>query len=146
MYFNKAIIIGNLTRDPEVRALPSGVTVATIGVATNRIWKDKNGVRQEDTQFHNVVAFGRQAEIINQYLKKGSSILVEGRLQTQSWDAPDGSKRYKTEIVTEQMQLGPRAGGAGGDRSINQDVKGASKEMPVIDLNAEDIKAEDLPF
>ena len=146
MNLNKVFLIGNLTRDPEFKTLPSGTAVVSFGVATNRVWKDQKGEKKEDTQFHNVVAFGRQAEIINQYLKKGSSIMVEGRLQTQSWDAPDGSKRYKTEIVTEQMQLGPRSGGGKSDAGINQETKGSNKEMPVIDLNSEDIKSEDLPF
>lgn len=146
MNLNKVFLIGNLTRDPELKTLPSGTAVVSFGVATNRVWKDQKGEKKEDTQFHNVVAFGRQAEVINQYLKKGSMIFVEGRIQTQSWDAPDGSKRYKTEVVAETFQFGPKTGSAGGDRSINQDVKGGSKEMPVIDLNSEDIKSEDLPF
>ena len=99
MYLNKAIVIGNLTRDPEIKTLPSGTSVTTIGVATNRVWKDRDGNRQEDTQFHNVVVFGRQAETTAQYLHKGSSVLVEGRMQTKSWDAADGTKKYRTEVV-----------------------------------------------
>ena len=114
MFLNKAIIIGNLTRDPELRSLPSGIQVATIGVATNRVWKDKNGVKQESADFHNVVVFGRQAETSAQYLKKGASVLVEGRMQTRSWDGTDGQKKYRTEIVADRIQFGPRAGGAGG--------------------------------
>src|SRR3989338_9198769 len=105
MYFNKAIIIGNLTRDPELRAMPSGGQVATLGVATNRVWNDKNGAKQESTDFHNVVVFGRQAEIVGQYLKKGSSLLVEGRMQTRSWDGQDGQKKYRTEIVADRIQF-----------------------------------------
>src|SRR5437773_1675093 len=99
MYLNKAFIIGNLTRDPELRSLPSGIQVASFSVATNRVYKDKNGARQESSDFHNVVVFGRQAETANQYLKKGASVLVEGRMQTRSWDAKDGQKKYRTEIV-----------------------------------------------
>ncbi|KKT85474.1 MAG: Single-stranded DNA-binding protein, partial [Parcubacteria group bacterium GW2011_GWD1_44_9] len=99
MYFNRAIIIGNLTRDPELRSLTSGVQVATMGVATNRVWKDKSGARQESTDYHNVVVFGRQAETTAQYLRKGSSVLVEGRMQTRSWEAADGIKKYRTEVV-----------------------------------------------
>lgn len=83
MYLNKAIIIGNLTRDPELKSLPSGIRVASFSVATNRVWKDKNGVKQENVDYHNVVVFGRQAEIVGQYLKKGGSVLVEGRMQTK---------------------------------------------------------------
>lgn len=114
MYLNKAMIIGNLTRDPEVRALPSGIKVCSLSVATNRVWKDKNGARQESTDYHNIVVFGRQAETAAQYLKKGASVLVEGRIQTRSWDDKDGQKKYRTEIVADRVQFGPRAGGGGG--------------------------------
>src|SRR3712207_5859450 len=114
MYLNKAILIGNLTRDPELRSLPSGIQVTSFSVATNRVWKDKNGAKQESADYHNVVVFGRQADIASQYLKKGSSVLVEGRMQTRSWDGPDGQKKYRTEIVADRIQFGPRAGGAQG--------------------------------
>src|SRR3990167_5561270 len=107
MYLNKALLIGNLTRDPELRSLPSGVKVCSFSLATNRIWKDKNGARQESTDYHNVVVFGKQAESVSQYLKKGSSVLVEGRMQTRSWDAPEG-KKYRMEIVADNIQFGPR--------------------------------------
>src|SRR3954466_9503681 len=110
MYLNKALVIGNLTRDPEMKALPSGIQVASFSVATNRVWKDKSGVKQESADFHNVVVFGRQAEIVSQYLKKGASVLVEGRMQTRSWDAQDGQKKYRTEIVADRVQFGPRGG------------------------------------
>ncbi len=108
MYLNRAIIIGNLTRDPELRSLPSGVQVASFGVATNRVWKDKDGSKKEDVQFHNIVVFGRQAETTSQFLRKGSSVLVEGRMQTRSWESPDGKKNYRTEIVADRIQFGPR--------------------------------------
>src|SRR3989338_1889390 len=112
MYLNKAMIIGNLTRDPELRSLPSGIKVCSFSVATNRVCKDKNCARQEGTDFHNVVVFGRSAETVAQYMKKGSSILVEGRIQTRSWeDKQSGEKKYRTEIVAERTQFGPRAGG-----------------------------------
>src|SRR3989338_4358057 len=113
MYLNKAFIIGNLTRDPELRALPSGIQVASFGMATNRVWKDREGNKKESVDFHNIVVFGRQAETTSQYLKKGSSCLVEGRIQTRSWDSPEG-KKYRTEIVADRIQFGPRAGGATG--------------------------------
>lgn len=110
MYLNKATIIGNLTRDIELTALPSGVNVAKFGVATNRNWKDKDGNRQEEVEFHNVVAFGKQAEVLNQYMKKGSQILVEGRLKTSNWDDKDsGKKMYRTEIILENFQFGNKA-------------------------------------
>ena len=105
MYLNKATIIGNITRDPELKALPSGSNVVNFSVATNRSWKDKEGQKQEDVEYHNVVAFGKQAEVIAQYMKKGSQILVEGRLQTRSWET-DGVKKYSTEIIVENFQFG----------------------------------------
>src|SRR5665213_2720291 len=113
MYLNRAIVIGNLTRDPELKSLPSGIQVTSFSVATNRVWKDKNGARQESADYHNVVVFGRQAETSAQYLRKGANVLVEGRMQTRSWDAQDGTKKYRTEVVADRVQFGTRAGGAG---------------------------------
>ena len=111
MYLNKAIIIGNLTRDPELKSLPSGIKVCSFSLATNRVWKDQNGARQEATDYHNVVVFGRQAETVAQYMKKGSSMLVEGRMQTRSWDDKEtGQKKSRTEVVAEKTQFGPKAG------------------------------------
>src|SRR5579872_1064620 len=112
MYLNKAIIIGNLTRDPEMRSLPSGVRVATFSLATNRVWKDKNGAKQESVDYHNVVVFAKTAELVGQYLKKGQSALVEGRMQTRSWDDASGVKKYRTEVVADRVQFGPKAGGS----------------------------------
>src|SRR3984957_10282857 len=113
MYLNKALIIGNLTRDPEIKALPSGMQVCSFSVATNRVWKDKNGAKQESSDFHNIVVFGRQAETAGQYLKKGQSVLIEGRIQTRSWDDKDGQKKYRTEIIADRVQFGPRSAGSG---------------------------------
>mgnify|MGYP001598163018 FL=1 len=113
MYLNKAFVIGNLTKDPEMKSLPSGIKVTTFSLATNRVWKNKEGVKQENTDFHSIVVFGRQAETSAQYLKKGANALVEGRMQTRSWDATDGTKKYRTEIVADSVQFGPRAGGSG---------------------------------
>lgn len=148
MYLNKVIIIGNLTRDPELKALPSGVQVTNIGVATNRTWKDKEGNKQESVEFHNVVAFGRTAEIINQYLKKGSSVLIEGRLQTRSWDDKEtGKKMYRTEIITESMQLGPRRDGEGAPANdIPQTEQPAPAEVKTVEYPEEEINPEDIPF
>ncbi len=149
MYLNKAIIIGNLTRDPEIKALPSGVKVASFSVATNRVWKDKNGVKQENVDYHNVVVFGRQADIVGQYMKKGSSILVEGRMQTRSWDDAGGTKKYRTEIIADRIQFGPRKeGGAPGGYSpagapADDDHK---KAMDTIEYPEEEINPEDIPF
>jgi single-strand DNA-binding protein len=110
MNLNKVYLIGRLTRDPEVRVMPSGQQVATFGLATDRFYTDKtSNQRQQKTEFHNIVMFGRLAEIAAQYLKKGALTMVEGRLQTRDWqDAATGQKRYRTEIVAESMQLGPR--------------------------------------
>ena len=146
MNLNKVFLIGNLTRDPELRNLPSGTAVVSFGMATNRVWKNQQGEKQEDVQFHNIVVFGRQAEIVNQYLTKGRLVLIEGRIQTRSWDGKDGSKQYWTEIVAERIQFGPKSGqGASGVKPTTKTT--ASKEdMPVIDIDGEDIKPEDLPF
>jgi single-strand DNA-binding protein len=110
---NKVILVGNLGRDPEVRSTPSGQPVATFTLATSRRWKDKNGQRQEQTEWHTVVCWGRQAEVAGQYLTKGKQVYVEGRLQTRSWDDRNsGEKRYKTEVICENFQM---LGGRGGD-------------------------------
>jgi single-strand DNA-binding protein len=146
MNLNKVFIIGNLTRDPELRAIPSGTSVVTMGVATNRVWKSPSGEKKSDVQFHNVVVFGKQAEIVNQYLSKGSMVMVEGRLQTRNWDAQDGTKRSRTEIVSERIQFGPK-GGAPKDSSFQEKEISPAKELPEIDINEEEIgSAEDLPF
>ena len=109
MNLNKVFVLGNLTADPIARALPSGQSVVNFGVATNRVFYNKDRQKQEQAEFHNIVAFGRIAEIVQQYLKKGSMVLIEGRIQTRTWqDASSGSKRYRTEIITERLQLGPR--------------------------------------
>ena len=165
MYLNKAIVIGNLTRDPEMRSLPSGIQVASFSLATNRVWKDKNGAKQESADFHNIVVFGRQAEIVGQYLKKGSSALVEGRMQTRSWDGQDGQKKYRTEIVADRVQFGPRAGGvpsagsgqaAGQSSGSHSSVKSSDSQtsgkvdkaegIDTIEYPAEEINPEDIPF
>src|SRR3989344_3424218 len=112
MNVNKVLIIGNLTRDPEMRSLPSGQPVANFGVATNRFWT-KDGARQKQAEFHNIVLFGRLAEIAKQYLAKGSIVFIEGRIQNRSWDGKDGQKKYRTEIVGERLQLGPKTAGRG---------------------------------
>lgn len=150
MYLNKAILYGNLTRDPELKALPSGGQVATFGVATNRTYKDKNGAKQEQTEFHNVVAFGRTAEIIGQYFKKGRPIYVEGRIQTRSWEGKeDGKKQYRTEIVLENFQFGADGGkgGAGGSYSGGEKAAPtAAKGGEEIQYPDEEINPEDIPF
>ncbi len=145
MYLNKAILIGNLTRDPELRALPGGSKVCSFSIATNRVWKDKNGAKQESTDYHNVVVFGRQAETVAQYMKKGSSILVEGRIQTRSWDdKTSGEKKYRTEIVADRTQFGPKSGGGGGGAAPA--MPASSQEVDTIEYPEDDINPEDIPF
>ena len=114
---NKVIIIGNLGRDPETRYMPDGGAITNVSVATTEVWKDKNGEKQEKTEWHRVAFFGKLAEIAGEYLKKGSQVYVEGRLQTRKWQDKDGQDKYMTEIVANQMQmLGSRQGMGGGDR------------------------------
>ncbi len=157
MYLNKVLLVGNLTRDPELRAIPSGTKVVQIGLATNRTWKDQSGARKEATEYHNVVAFGRQAETIAQYCKKGSSLYIEGRLQTRSWEGQDGKKNYRTEIVLDSFQFGPRAAGAGGAAAGSSapvarqgDSEAPQKDAPAdldtIEYPDEEINLEDIPF
>ena len=153
MYLNKVIIIGNLTRDVELRAIPSGVQVANMGVATNRVWRDKNGAKQESADFHNIVVFGRQAETAAQYLRKGSSVMIEGRIQTRSWDAPDGTKKYRTEIVAERIQFGPRRDGSSTPANkegnpVSADTSTGEQGAPPdsIDYPEESVNVDDIPF
>jgi len=149
MYLNKALVIGNLTRDPEMRSLPSGVQVASFSVATNRVWKDKNGTRQESADYHNIVVFGRQAETVSQYLRKGASVLVEGRMQTRSWDGPDGKKNYRTEIVADRVQFGPRSSGSSQAQISTPSTKGDDAGAPpieTIEYPEESINLDDIPF
>lgn len=160
MYLNKAIVFGNLTRDPESRALPSGIRVCSFAIATNRVWKDKNGQKQEDVQYHNIVVFGTQADIMAQYLRKGSSAMVEGRMQTRSWDAPDGKKQYRTEIVADRVQFGPRSSGSGYQGQGGTGSAASASPTPTVDSQAqapkenlktieypeEEINPEDIPF
>ncbi len=150
MYLNKAMLIGNLTRDPELKSLPSGIKVCSFSIATNRVWKDKNGAKQESADYHNVVVFGRQAETVAQYMKKGSSIMVEGRMQTRSWDdKTSGEKKYRTEVIAERTQFGPRASGTTGgapSSSSKPSTEQGGGEVDTIEYPEEDINPEDIPF
>ena len=152
MYINKVMLFGNLTRDPEVRALPSGSNVCSFSIATNRVFRKQDGSKQEEVQYHNIVVFGRQADTCAQYLKKGSSVYIEGRLQTRSWDSDKG-KQYRTEVVADVVQFGPRvAGGAGSSRSedfssdasVGAPTKASGDDA--IDYPQEDINPDDIPF
>jgi single-strand DNA-binding protein len=147
MYINKAILFGNLTREPELKSLPSGTQVCSFGIATNRIYNDRDGKRQEQTEFHNIVVFGRQAENCAKYLHKGNGAYIEGRLQTQSWEQ-DGVKKYRTEIVADTVQFGPKGNGGGGDASPAAAAqKPQNEEAPSMpDYPEEEINPDDIPF
>lgn len=148
---NRATIIGNLTRDPEMRQTPSGQPVSNFAVATNRTWKGADGQRQEASEFHNVVAWGKLAEICSQYLEKGRKVYVEGRLQTRDWEGQDGVKRYRTEIVAENLIILDRKGGAGSSMPFGNGSNGfvppqpPVHDDPAIDVDDE-IRVEDIPF
>lgn len=151
MYLNKAMIYGNLTRDPEKRALPSGQPVVSFAVATNRTYTDKDGKKQDQTEYHDVVAFGKLADVMGQWLKKGRPVYIEGRLQTRSWDQ-DGVKRYRTEIVADTFQFGADGGARGeGSGSPATAFGGGASAGPVTGSSApeypeEEINPEDIPF
>ncbi len=149
MYLNKAMIFGNLTRDPEMKALPSGMQVCSLSLATNRVYSDRDGKRQESTDYHNIVVFGKQAENCAKFLAKGATAYVEGRLTTRSWDK-DGVKQYRTEIIADRVQFGPRGGSATGSNAggAAPAAAGRSKDdAPVLpDYPEEEINPEDIPF
>jgi single-strand DNA-binding protein len=162
MNFNKAIIIGRVTKDPETRTTPNGQTVASIGVASNRVWNTNNGEKQEKVEYHSIVAWGKLAEICGQYLTKGQLVLFEGRLETRTWEGQDGVKRSKTEIIAENMQMGPRprsqeesstyktkpARPAGGEEPAqnNTSQNQTNEQTPENASSDEEIKIEDIPF
>ncbi len=145
MYLNKAMIFGNLTRDPELKALPSGMQVCSFSVATNRTYNDRDGKRQESTDYHNVVAFGKQGEVCAKYLTKGSGVYVEGRMQTRSWDK-DGVKQYRTEIIMDRFEFGPRTGGGGGASAAAPSATAEGSAPVLPDYPTEEINPEDIPF
>ncbi|HWA32287.1 MAG TPA: single-stranded DNA-binding protein [Candidatus Paceibacterota bacterium] len=147
MYLNKAIIIGNLTRDPELTAIASGNKVCKFGVATNRVWKDKAGARQEATNYHNIVVWGRQGETCAQYLKKGQQVMIEGRIETRSWDDKNtGEKKYRTEIIADRVQFGAKQGGGSAPAGDKAAAEAPSEDVDSIEYPEEDINPEDIPF
>lgn len=150
MNLNKVFLIGRLTRDPEIKSLPSGQQVASFGLATNRYFNDKTGKKQEQTDFHNIVLFGRLAQIASQYLKKGSLALIEGRAQTRSWQGIDGTTKYRTEIIGQSLQIGPKSGFP--KTILNEGEKEKPKitsteDIPIIEEDVEEeIDIKDIPF
>ena len=145
--FNQAIVMGNLTRDPELRATPSGQQVASFAVATNRTWQDGNGEKKEAVEFHEIVAWGKLGELASQYLSKGRKVMVVGRLQTQSWEK-DGVKRQRTEIVASDINFLDRPGESGGE-SYNSGSSASTPSSDVVpkDVTEDDeVNLDDIPF
>lgn len=144
MDLNKVILVGRLTKDPELKSLPSGTQVTSFGLATGRTFKDKSGQKQQQTEFHNIVLFGRSAEIASQYLTKGALTLIEGRIQTRSWKDQAGNTRYRTEIIGERIQLGPRSAGKS-ETPAPMGESTAHEEIPIIE-EEQNIDIKDIPF
>lgn len=147
--FNQAIVMGNLTRDPEMRTTPSGQNVTSFSIATNRSWQDQSGERKDAVEYHNIVAWGKLGELVNEYLKKGRKALVVGRLQTRSWDAEDGSKRQRTEIVASDINFvgGQSEGGDYTPSDASAPEKPAKKdEVAIEDMGEGEINLDDIPF
>src|SRR3989338_4002389 len=151
MNLNKVLLIGNLTRDPEMRSLPSGQPVVTFGIATNRVYK-RDGKQEKQTEFHNIVAFGRLAEIASQYLSRGKMVYIEGRLQTRNCESKDGGKKNRTEIIMEGMQMGPKIGGydGGGQApagpSEKQQPNKEEEKIETIEYPGDEINPDEIPF
>ena len=155
MNVNKVILVGRLTRDPEVRTTPSGQTVTSIGLATGRTWTDKNGQKQEKTEFHNVVFWGRPAEVAGQYLIKGQEIFLEGRLESRKYTGKDGVERRVTDVVAESFQFGSKPQGASrgnysapAEKPASSDQSPKEEQIPTINLDEEqgEVRIEDVPF
>lgn len=150
MDLNRVTLLGRLARDPELKSLPTGKSVATFAVATGRVWTDQQGQKQQQSEFHNIVMWGKMAEVANQYLRKGSRIYVEGRLQTRDWTGQDGVKRYRTEIVSDNMIMldskGSTPAGAAPAGGTPPAGAAAAPTAPPEEVLEEEIKVEDIPF
>ncbi len=149
MNLNKVILVGRLTNDPNLRTTSTGQTVCSFGLATNRIWTDKNNQKQEKTEFHNIVLWQKLAETASQYLKKGNLVLIEGRIQTRSWQDQNGNKRYRTEIVAENMQLAPKTmPQANPQQPPQEQPEPLEEDIPIIEENQDDkeIDVKDIPL
>ncbi|MFA5228257.1 MAG: single-stranded DNA-binding protein [Candidatus Paceibacterota bacterium] len=142
MNLNKVFLIGRIASDIEMKSTPSGQSVATFSLATSRKWKDKSGQMQEDSQFHRIVLWARLAEIVSQFLSKGSLVMIEGRIQNRSWEDKNGVKRYTTEIIGESIQMGPK--GQGGEAPKKPQEK-IDEDIPVIE-DGDEIDIKDIPF
>lgn len=143
---NKAQLLGNLTRDPELRATPAGTSVCSFTVATNHSWTDQNGQKKEKAEFHNIVAWGKLAEIVSNYLHKGDKLFLEGRIQTRDWEGEDGKKNYKTEIIADNVIMLPKGGGARTYDEIDNGNTFGNEEISKQETESEEISIDDLPF
>lgn len=146
MYLNKVILVGRLVNDPEMRSVPNGQSVCSFRLATNRIWTDrKTGQKKEKAEYHNIVLWRRLAEIAHQFLTKGSLVLIEGRLQTRSWQDSSGTTRFRTEVIGRRMQLGPRAAGKFVPGK-GEEKPPEKEEIPIIEEGEEEIDISQIPF
>lgn len=146
MDLNRVTLLGRLARDPELKSLPTGKSVATFAVATGRVWTDPQGQKQQQSEFHNIVMWGKMAEVAHQYLRKGSRIYVEGRLQTRDWTGQDGVKRYRTEIVSDNMIMLDSKAAAGSAPVPGVPSQAVATPPPPEEVVEEEIKVEDIPF
>jgi single-strand DNA-binding protein len=147
MNLNKAFLIGRLTRNPETKSLPSGQPVTSFGMATDRFYYDKSGGRQQKTEFHNIVIFGKLADIASQYLLKGSLVYIEGRIQNRTWKDPSGNQRNRTEVVAERMQLGPRSAKREVSEPVQKPEETPTEEIPIIEEEGDkEIDISKIPF
>jgi single-strand DNA-binding protein len=160
MNLNKVFLIGNLTNDVNLKATPSGQSVASFSIATNRIWVDNKGQKQQETEFHNIVVWGKMAELCNQYVSKGRMVLIEGRLKTRSWQDSNGQKRMRTEIIAENIQFGPRSFKETDKLKVPPEMSeieetpetiiNPEEDLPVLQeddvINGEEFNAQDIPF
>jgi single-strand DNA-binding protein len=154
MNLNKVFLIGNLTRDVVLRTTPSGQSVADFGLATNRVWSGSNGQKQQEVEFHNIVVWGKMAELCNQYLAKGRMVFIEGRIRTRSWQDANNQKRYKTEIIAENIQFGPKSAREEGPLDMPPETHSDSnnEDLPVLEADSkgnpeeDDISSEEIPF
>jgi single-strand DNA-binding protein len=146
MNLNKVFILGNLAKDPEVRTIPSGQQVATFPVATNRVWYNQAKEKNQEVEFHNIVMWGKLAEIASKYLNKGKMVLIEGRIKTRSWQAQDGTKKYRTEIIAEAMQMGPKTQGTSSFSKPDAKEETPMMEESAPQDNSGEITTEEVPF
>jgi len=154
MNLNKVFLIGNLTRDVVLRTTPSGQSVADFGLATNRIWSGSNGQKQQEVEFHNIVVWGKMAELCSQYLAKGRMVFIEGRIRTRSWQDANNQKRYKTEVIAENIQFGPKSVKEESPLDMPPEIHSdlSSEDLPVLEADSkdnpeeDDISSEEIPF